>query len=117
MRRLFADWLEQAGFHVTAAHNGHQAFDHAVDLAPDVVVTDLHLPGMDGYELTRRLKTDARTRHIPIVAVTGYGPYTQDPSRANRAGCDTILPKPCTQEDLEFAVRSLIEPERRPQPA
>jgi CheY-like chemotaxis protein len=112
-RRLYAVLLEQAGYHVVEAHNGLQALERAVEVRPDVVVTDLHIPGIDGYELTRRLKSDPRTDGIPILAVTGYIPFTQDPGRADRAGCDAILPKPCSPEDLEHAIRSLIEEARQ----
>lgn len=112
-RVMYADWLGQAGFRVEQAHNGLQALERAFDLTPDAVVTDLNIPGIDGYELTRRLKGDPRTSGIPIVAVTGYGPFTQDPSRADRAGCDAIIPKPCLPEDLERTVRSLIDGARR----
>lgn len=111
-RRLYADWLAQAGFRVEQAHNGLQALERAFDLLPAVVVTDLHIPGIDGYELTRRLKADLRTSGIPILAVTGYAPFTQDPSRADRAGCDAVLPKPCTPDDLEATIRSLIDNRR-----
>ena len=108
-RMLYAEWLAQAGFRVEQAHNGLQALERAIDLLPDVVVTDLHIPGIDGYELTRRLKAEPRTSAIPILAVTGYGPFTQDPSRADRAGCDAILPKPCSPDDLEATIRNLIQ--------
>ena len=107
-RLLFAEWLRDAGFRVEAAHNGLQALERAFDLRPDAVLTDLHLPGIDGYELTRRLKADARTRAIPVLAVTGYAPYAQDPSRADRAGCDAILPKPCDPDDLATTLNALI---------
>jgi CheY-like chemotaxis protein len=107
-RLLYAQWLQQSGFHVEQAHNGFQALERALDLLPDAIVTDLNIPGIDGYELTRRLKADARTEHIPVLAVTGYAPFTNDPSRADRAGCDGILPKPCLQEDLEMMLNGLI---------
>src|SRR5512138_3148596 len=71
-RILFAEWLDQAGFRVEQVHNGLQALERAFDLIPDAIVTDLNIPGIDGYELTRRLKSDPRTEHIPILAVTGY---------------------------------------------
>ena len=108
-RKLFAEWLHTAGFRVEEAHNGLQALERAIDLLPDAIVTDLHLPGIDGYELTRRLKSDDRTARIPVVAVTGYEPFAQDPSRADRAGCDAILPKPCRPEHLDATLTSLIE--------
>ena len=112
-RLLFAEWLQQAGFRVEQAHNGLQALERAFDLRPDAILTDLNIPGIDGYELTRRLKTDPRTESIPILAVTGYAPFTQDPSRADRAGCDAILPKPCQPEDLEETLTSLIAQARQ----
>jgi len=108
LRVLFAAWLRDAGFRVDTAHNGHQALERAFEIVPDAILTDLHIPGIDGYELTRRLKSDARTRDIPVLAVTGYGPFTQDPSRADRAGCDAILPKPCERDDLVTTLRALI---------
>ena len=107
-RLMYAEWLQQSGFRVEQAHNGLQALERAYELIPDAILTDLHLPGIDGYELTRRLKTDERTRHIPILAVTGYAPFTNDPSRADRAGCDAVLPKPCLPDDLEGTLRALI---------
>jgi two-component system cell cycle response regulator DivK len=108
-RRLYADWLSEAGFRVEEAHNGLQALERALDLRPDVIVTDLNIPGIDGFELTRRLRHDERTRDIPVVAVTGYAAYASDPSRAHRAGCDLVLPKPCAPDELENAIRSLID--------
>jgi CheY-like chemotaxis protein len=108
VRLLFEEWLRRAGFRVETAHNGLQALDRAFDIRPDAVLTDLHIPGIDGYELTRRLKGDARTRAIPVVAMTGYAPFTQDPPRADRAGCDALLPKPCGADDLTNTLRALI---------
>lgn len=110
---MYATWLEQAGYQVVEAHNGLQALERAFEVRPDIVVTDLNIPGIDGYELTRRLKGDPRTGDTPILAVTGYVPFTQDPSRADRAGCDATLSKPCSLEDLEHAIRTLIEDARR----
>ena len=111
-RRMYADWLTQAGFSVNQAHNGLQALERAFDSVPDIVVTDLNIPGIDGFELTRRLKQDPRTRTIPIVAVTGYAAFQADPGRAIRAGCDAVLEKPCSPDDLETAIRTLINGRR-----
>lgn len=108
-RRLYVEWLEQAGFRVCEAHNGLQALERAVESSPDVIVTDLHIPGIDGFELTRRLKQDPRTRNVPVLAVTGYAAFASDPERARRAGCNEVLAKPCSAEDLESAIRRLIE--------
>ena len=108
-RRLYVEWLEHAGFRVSEAHNGLQALERAVESSPDVIVTDLHIPGIDGFELTRRLKQDPRTRNVPVLAVTGYAAFASDPDRARRAGCNEVLAKPCSAEDLESAVRRLID--------
>jgi two-component system, cell cycle response regulator DivK len=107
-RRLYALWLKEAGFAVKEAHNGFQALERAFESIPDVVVTDLNIPGIDGFELTRRLKLDPRTRQVPVIAVTGYAAFQADPARARRAGCDVVLEKPCSPDDLEAAIRTLI---------
>lgn len=107
-RLLFAEWLQSAGFRVEQAHNGLQALERARDLLPDAILTDLNIPGIDGYELTRRLRSDPQTSSIPILAVTGYAPFTQDPARAERAGCDVILVKPCDPEHLSRTLTALI---------
>ena len=107
-RRMYAEWLTNAGFHVQQAHNGFQALECAFDSIPDVVVTDLAIPGIDGFELTRRLKQDSRTRDVPVLAVTGYAAFAADPDRAHRAGCDAVLPKPCSPDELEVAILALI---------
>lgn len=107
-RHMYASWLTQAGFRVEQAHNGLQALERAFELIPDIVVTDLNIPGIDGFELTRRLKQDPRTSRVPVVAVTGYAAFAADPGRAQRAGCDVVLEKPCSAEDLESAIRTVI---------
>ena len=112
-RRLYAEWLTHAGFKVEQAHNGLQALERAFEAVPDIVVTDLNIPGIDGYELTKRLKQDPRTRGVPVLAVTGYAAFAADPGRAQRAGCDAVLEKPCSPEDLETAVRNLITNTRK----
>lgn len=111
-RLVYALWLTQAGFVVAQAHNGLQALEGAFARVPDLVVTDLNIPGIDGFELTRRLKQDPRTREVPVIAVTGYAPFQADPGRAIRAGCDAVLEKPCSPDDLESAIRTLINGRR-----
>jgi CheY-like chemotaxis protein len=111
-RRMYAEWLTQAGFRVKQAHNGLQALEQALEAVPDIVVVDLKIPGIDGFELTRRLKQDPRTQGVPVLALTGYAAFTADPGRAQRAGCNAVLEKPCPPDDLETAIRSLISGER-----
>ena len=111
-RRMYADWLTDAGFSVNQAHNGFQALERAFESAPDIVLTDLNIPGIDGFELTRRLKQDSRTRATPVIALTGYAAFQADPGRAIRAGCDAVREKPCSPEDLEATIRTLINGRR-----
>ena len=71
-REMYAEYLEFSGFRVAEAKNGAEALDKAFALTPDVILMDLSLPVMDGWEATRRLKADERTRGIPVVALTGH---------------------------------------------
>ena len=112
-RRMYVQWLTQAGFHVNEAHNGLQALERAFESVPDIVVTDLNIPGIDGFELTRRLKHDPRTKAVPVIAVTGYAAFQADPGRALRAGIDAVLEKPCSPDDLESTIRTLINGRRQ----
>jgi two-component system, cell cycle response regulator DivK len=107
-RILLARWLHDAGFRVEQVHNGLQALERAFDRLPDAILTDLNIPGIDGYELTRRLKHDPRTAGIPVLAVTGYPPFAQDPGRGERAGCDAVVAKPYDRADLTRTLKTLI---------
>jgi CheY-like chemotaxis protein len=106
-RRFYSDVLEQDGFAVDQAHNGHQALDKAIESAPGLILMDIALPGMDGIELCRRLRADARTHRIPILAVTGYGDRHY-PDRARLAGADSVLTKPCDPPVLIAEARRLL---------
>jgi CheY-like chemotaxis protein len=103
-REMYATALELSGLRVVQAHNGLQAFEKAVALRPDVIVTDLCIPGIDGLELARRLRSDERTHHIPIIGVTGYATFVSEPERATRAGCDCLLFKPCLPDLLQAEI-------------
>src|SRR5436853_1384595 len=71
-REMYGEYLEYSGYEVVQAANGVEALQRAVDDAPDIILMDLSLPVMDGWEATRRLKADARTASIPVVALTGH---------------------------------------------
>jgi DNA-binding response OmpR family regulator len=107
-RDLCSQILTQSGFAVSEAHNGHQAFFKAMDRCPALVVTDLGLPGLDGYELARKLRQHPSTERIPIVAITGRGDFIADTSRALAAGCDSVLAKPFLPERLIEEVEWLL---------
>lgn len=112
-REMFALSLEQEGFRVEQAHNGFQALEKARDLTPGIIVTDLAIPGIDGLQLCKRLKDDPRTRHIPIIGITGHASFAAEPDRATRAGCDAVYLKPCLPETLVTAVNRLLATTRR----
>ena len=113
VREMYAAYLRFAGFRVDEAADGVEALAKASKLRPDLVLMDLSLPGLDGWEATRRIKADEQTRHIPVVALTGHtlAPYLQ---RARDAGVDGFLAKPCLPDALVAEVRRLLPRASRP---
>ncbi len=105
---LVADTLAEAGFEVVGASNGIDAVDTAVRLLPDAIVMDLSLPLMGGCEAARLLKSDERTRGIPILALTGHHNFLET---ARAAGCDAFLTKPCPAPRLLEALRRHVRRE------
>lgn len=106
-REMYAESLLVCGFRVAEAADGLAAVHLAQTLAPDVILMDLSLPGVDGWEATRRLKSDARTRHIPVVALTGHVmPSALDAAR--RAGCDRLVVKPALPDVVVEEVRQAL---------
>jgi two-component system, cell cycle response regulator DivK len=106
-RAMYAEYLSYSGYRVEQASNGEEAVELTQRLKPDVVVMDLSLPIMDGWEATRRLKADERTKHIPIIALTGHA-LAGHSRGAQEAGCDAFLAKPCLPEKLVAKVEELI---------
>ena len=107
-REMYVEYLSYSGYRVAEAGDGVAALDQAFRLLPDIIVMDLSLPGMDGWEATRRLKQDPRTRHIPVVAVTGHA-LAGHSRGAHEAGCDSFLAKPCLPDVLLKEVRRMLE--------
>lgn len=106
-REMYAEYLQFCGFRVAEARNGNEALDQAFSLKPDLILMDLSLPGMDGWEATRQLKADNRTRNIPVVALTGHA-LAGASEGAKRAGCDSFVTKPCLPDDLVVEVRRML---------
>jgi two-component system, cell cycle response regulator DivK len=106
-REMYAEYLQFSGFRVAEARNGNEAVEQAFALKPALILMDLSLPGMDGWEATRRLKADETTRHIPIVALTGHA-LAGASEGARRAGCDSFVTKPCLPDDLVVEVRRML---------
>jgi CheY-like chemotaxis protein len=106
-RDIYVQFLTYSGLRVEEAENGHQALDKAFTLRPDVIVMDLSLPGLDGWEATRRLKQDPRTRDIPVIALTGHA-LAGHSKGALDAGCDAFIIKPCLPERLLDEIRAIL---------
>jgi len=106
-REMYAEYLQFSGFRVAEARNGNEAVTQAFSLRPDLILMDLSLPGMDGWEATRLLKADDRTKHIPVVALTGHA-LAGASEGAKRAGCDSFVTKPCLPDDLVVEVRRML---------
>lgn len=106
-RELFQVFLEFEGFQVVTATNGQEAVERAVELQPDAIVMDLSMPVMDGFSATEHLRSDARTRDIPVVALSGHV-LPQHTNKAYDAGIDTILPKPCLLTDVAAKIRTML---------
>jgi CheY-like chemotaxis protein len=106
-REMYAEYLQFSGFRVAEARNGNEALEQAFALHPDLILMDLSLPGMDGWEATRVLKADSRTKDIPVVALTGHA-LAGSSEGAKRAGCDSFVTKPCLPDDLVVEVRRML---------
>jgi CheY-like chemotaxis protein len=107
-REMYALYLNHSGFKVAEAGTGHEALQQAFSLLPDLIVMDLSLPGLDGWEATRRLKDDARTRHIPVLALTSHA-LEGFSEGARAAGCDGFVTKPCLPEKLVTEIRAMLD--------
>jgi CheY-like chemotaxis protein len=112
-REMYAEYLRFCGFRVAEARNGNEALDQAFTLKPDLILMDLSLPGMDGWEATRQLKSDERTSRIPVVALTGHA-LAGASEGARKAGCDSFVTKPCLPDDLVVEVRRMLGLAKQP---
>jgi DNA-binding response OmpR family regulator len=106
-RRFYTAAFANGGFRVEQAHNGFQALEKALASPPDLILTDIAVPGLDGIELCRRLRTSDATRSIPVLAITGYGDRRY-PDRALDAGANCVLIKPCDPDVLVEEGRRLL---------
>ena len=106
-REMYTEYLEFSGFDVIGAANGMEALERANAQVPDIILMDLSLPVMDGWETTRRLKADERTAGIPVVALTGHA-LAAVSEGAKQAGCDAFVTKPCLPEDLVKQIRKML---------
>ena len=112
-REFYSDALARDGFVIDQAHNGHQALEKALQSSPNLILTDIAVPGIDGIELLRRLRADTRTSSIPVIAITGYDDR-QYVDRALGAGAVHVLTKPCDSESLINEARQILAGVRTP---
>jgi two-component system cell cycle response regulator DivK len=106
-RRILRDLLTSADFEIMEAENGEEALTAAAKQRPDLILMDLQLPIMDGYEATRRIKADPTLTHVPVIAVTSYS-LSGDKAKARAAGCDDFVPKPYSPRQLLVKIRQLL---------
>ena len=106
-REMYTQFLRFNGYRVAESADGADALTKAAALHPDLIVMDLSLPGLDGWEATRRLKEDPVTSAIPVVALTGHALAGHE-ERARTSGCDSFVTKPCIPADLEAEIRRVL---------
>ena len=98
-RDMLSRRLESRGYHVATAEDGEEALSRVREENPDLVLMDLSLPKLDGWEATRRLKADSATSHIPVIALTAHA-LSGDYDKAIAAGCDDYDTKPIDLDRL-----------------
>lgn len=112
-REMYAEYLGFLGFEIVQAANGVEALHRAQESLPDIVVMDLSLPVMDGWETTVRLRADERTARIPILAVSGLA-VAEASQQVKQAGFDGFIPKPCLPEELVAEIRRILTADASP---
>jgi len=106
-RQILRDLLTTTDYEVMEAENGEEALAAVAKQRPDLILMDIQLPVMDGYEVTRRIKADPSLSSIPIIAVTSYA-LSGDEERARAAGCNDFVPKPYSPRQLLAKIREFL---------
>jgi len=107
-RKILRDLLTNSGFRVIEAVNGREGIQLAQSSQPDLILMDIQLPGIDGYEATRKIKDDNNLKDIPIIVVTSYA-LSGDEKKAYEAGCDAYVAKPYSPREMLARVREYLE--------
>jgi two-component system, cell cycle response regulator DivK len=107
-REMLTEYLTRCGFVVHGAADGLEAIEIAMRIHPPIILMDLLMPRLDGWEATRRLKADARTKDITIIGVSGFS-LTDERQIAREAGCDDFIPKPCDLLHLGHVLRGILD--------
>jgi two-component system cell cycle response regulator DivK len=106
-RRILRDLLTSRGYDIVEAEDGEKALAMAEDRRPDLILMDVQIPLLDGYEVTRRIKANPALRDIPIIVVTSYA-LGGDESRARAAGCNAYVSKPYSARQLLAKIQEFI---------
>jgi len=106
-RQILRDLLTAAGYDMIEAHDGVEGVAKAREHRPDLILMDIQMPVMDGYEATRRIKADPALKAIPVVAVTSYA-LSGDEDKARAAGCDGYVAKPFSPRQMLAKVREIL---------
>jgi two-component system cell cycle response regulator DivK len=106
-RQIIRDLLSTTDYELTEAENGDQALAAVARQRPDLILMDIQLPIMDGYEATRRIKADPASRSIPIIAVTSYA-LSGEEQKARAAGCDDYVTKPYSPRLLLAKIKEFL---------
>ena len=106
-RQILRDLLASTDYEVIEAENGEEALAAVAKYRPDLILMDIQLPILDGYEATRRIKADPALNSIPIIAVTSYA-LSGDEEKARAAGCNDFVPKPYSPRQLLAKIRQYL---------
>jgi CheY-like chemotaxis protein len=106
-REMYADYLRHCGFVVTTATNGAEALEAARLQAPDLILMDAAMPGVDGWGATKLLKSDPRTRDVPVLMLTAHV-FPEHRAKAEEVGAQGFIPKPCMPDELAREVAAAL---------
>ena len=105
--QILRDVLSSAGYEMTEAETGPQALQAVANKRPDLILMDIQIPVIDGYEVTRRIKADPKLKSIPIIAVTSHA-LGEGEQKARSAGCDDFVAKPYSPRQLMATIRKYV---------
>ena len=106
---LLEDIFQPLGYNTMGVTNGETALIIIRNNPPDLILMDIGLPGMDGYTVTKKIKSDPQTKNIPVIAVTAYA-FKGDEQKAHKAGCDGYMSKPINTRVIVTMVEKFIGP-------
>ncbi len=106
-RQIIRDMLSTTDYEITEAENGEEALAAVARQHPDLILVEIQLPSMDGYEATRRLRTNPALSSTPIIAVSSYAPIGEE-QKAREAGCNDFVPTPYSPRQLLAKIRQYL---------